>query len=127
MIQLHHNKRCGSILCLIPMKDESHSSMFDDVSNSGTWVYYHDGKPHMNRRIKRHIPVIVIPQTSDIWGGEQDIRDAGYRKHWQIFLDTKTGKYYFGNYPSFIKSDDIRDIERAMNMLCVDPQLLSEL
>lgn len=127
IIQVHHDKRHGSILCLIPMSDESNSSMFDDVSNAGTWVYYCDGRAHMNHRIKRHIPVIVIPQTSDIWGGEDDIHAAGYHKHWQVFIDTKTGRYYFGNYPSFIKSHDAKDVERALNMLEVNIEILMKL
>lgn len=127
IIQVHHDKKHGSILCLIPMSDEQHSSMFDDACDIATWVYYCDGKPHMNNRIKRTIPTIVGPPLADIWGGERDIRDAGYRKHWQVFLDAETEKYYFGNYPQFIKSNDIRDIEKAMNMMCVDVELLKEL
>ena len=127
IIQVHHNKRDGSVLCLIPMSDEQHSSMFDDVSNAATWVYYCDGVPHMNERINRTIPTIVAPPLADIWGGVKDVRDARYRKHWQVFLDTSTGKYYFGNYPQFIKSEDINDVESALNMMCIDVELLKKL
>lgn len=127
IIQVHHNKRDGSILCLIPMNDENNSSIFDNVSNAGTWVYYCDGQPHMNHRIKRHIPVIVMSQITDIWGGECDIRDAGYRKHWQVFQDTKSGKYYFGNYPMFAKSTETNDRIEALNMFEVDIEMLMEL
>lgn len=127
IIQVHHDKRHGGILCLIPMSDEQHSNMFENMTASATWVYYCDGIPNMNERINRTIPTIVAPPLADIWGGEQDIRDAGYHKHWQVFLDTETGKYYFGNYPQFIKSNDASDIEKALNMICVDVELLREL
>lgn len=127
IIQLHHDKRHGSILCLIPMKNEANSNKFEAMTSSATWVYYCDGKPHKTPRCKYKIPAIAGYQLVDIWGGEQNVRDAGYRKHWQVFLDTSTGKYYFGNYPQFIKSSDPYDIEKALNMICVDIELLMEL
>lgn len=124
IIQLNHDKKYGSIMCVIPMKDESHSNMFEQLTTSATWVYYNDGKPHKNHRINHNIPAIVNYPIIDIWGGESDVRDAGYRKHWLVFLDTNTNKYYFGNYPEFIKSRDPEEVRQALNMMVVDINML---
>ena len=127
LIEVYNDKKYGCIHYVIPMKDESHSNMFEELSTALTWVYYNDGRPHMNRRINRNIPVIVGPKIIDIWGGENDVRAAGYRKHWLVFFDVDTNAYYFGNYPQFIKSDNMHDRETAKNMMCIDIELLMSL
>lgn len=127
MIMVSHDKRDKSMTFLIPMKYECNSILFEDISTSATWVYYCDGKPHRNSRIKRDIPTMVVPGLEDIWGGLDDIRRAGYRKHWIVFQDTETGLYYFGNYPSHIRSRDPFDVEKALQMMPIDINILHEL
>lgn len=127
MIMVDHDKRSRGKMFLIPMKNEDNSEMFNEVSNSATWVYYCDGRPHKNTRTKRTIPTMVIPELADIWGGLDDVIRAGYRKHWTVFQDLDTGLYYFGNYPSLSKSRDPEEVARASEMLCIDINILREL
>lgn len=127
MIKIHHDKKDGSIMYLIPMKDENNCDVFKDTVTSATWIYYCDGKSHKNPKTKCTIPTMVIHGSEDIWGGENAIRSAGYRKHWVVFQDTNTDLYYFGNYPSFSKSDDPDDRQQALTMFPVDIELLKKL
>lgn len=127
MILANYDKKDGSMMYLIPMQDESNCDVFADTVTSSTWMYYCDGQPHKNPRIKRTIPTMVVHGSEDIWGGENDIRRAGYRKHWMVFKDTSTGLYYFGNYPSFSKSDDPDDRARAVTMSTINIEILKTL
>ena len=116
LIQVSKSKRFGYAQFLIPMKDERNSERF----GSNSWVYYKDGKPHGK------IPTSVLPTLMHLFGGEEAIRKAGYRKHWDIFQDLQTGEFTFGNKPSFSRGTEH---ERAMasNMPTVDPKELEML
>lgn len=117
MIVVTHDRRHNGTMCVLPMVDESNCDYFQDA-NSATWVYYLDGKKH------GRIPPIVLPDLVDIFGGEDYIRQCGYRKHWEVFKDVDTNKYYFGNYPQFSKSPFESDRRQAESMVCVNIQLL---
>ena len=120
MIKVSYDKQHNGMMYVIPMHNDSKCNRFAH-SNSGTWVYYLDGKKH------GRIPVIVLPKLAHIFGGEQLIVQSGYRKHWVVFQDLDTNKYYFGNYPQFSKSDCEDDRQRAQDMICIDIDLLHTL
>jgi hypothetical protein len=105
---------------LIPMCDESNSDKFAHA-NSAQWVYCLDCKKHGK------IPPIVMPRLMDIFGGEEKIRSAGYRKHWLVFEDPRTNLHTFGNYYSFSTSSDPNDREIAASMMVVDIEELKTL
>lgn len=111
------DKKNGGIRHLIPMQDESHANTFA----YNDWVYVNDGRAHGK------IPAIVLPGVMHIFGGEKAIRAAGYRKHWIVFENTKTGECTFGNKPSFLNSTDADDRERAEYMPFADIELLKTL
>ena len=117
MLLLHHNKRDHSMWYIIPMKDETHANMFAN----NDWVYALDGKKH------GRIPAVVLPELIHIFGGEDTIRQAGYRKHWCVFRNTITDEYTFGNKPSFEKSSDPKEREYAKNMVVVNIEQLLQL
>lgn len=87
-------KLAGGMVC-VPMQDESNCDHYAHA-NANQWVYTLDGKKHGK------IPAVVLPGLVHIWGGESAIRKAGYRKHWCVFIDDRTGRTTFGNYRSFI-------------------------
>lgn len=120
IIQVSFDRRCGGVMCVIPMINECNSEQFS-TANSGTWVYYFDGKKHGK------IPAIVLPELTDMFGGEHLIKQAGYTKHWLVFEDLSTNQYYFGNYPQFSKSKCEDDRLHAKNMMCIDINLLQTL
>lgn len=114
IIQLHYDKYNHCILYAIAMKDESHANMFAD----NDWIYVFDGKKH------GRIPAIVLPKLVNMFGGEQYIREQGYRKHWCVHQNTLTGECTFGNKPAFSNSPFPEERERANNMIVVDIQQL---
>lgn len=121
LIQVGKSKSFGYAEFVIPMKDESNSERFaNQVGQCCSWVYYKDGKPH------GRIPTMVLPGLMDLFGGEAKIRNAGYRKHWNVFQDLQTGEYTFGNKPSFSRG---LPHERALasQMLVVNPAELEKL
>ena len=113
MYHQYHYPKDKCIHHLIPMKNEENCNLFEDCK-SATWVWFNDGKKH------GRVPTIVGHGLEDIWGGEDNVRRHGYTKHWCVFEDTTTGKCYFGNYPSFIRSKDPDDVQAALGMLEVD-------
>lgn len=117
MIIVSHDRRHNGTMCVLPMVDESNCDYFQDA-NSATWVYYLDGKKH------GRIPPMVLPDLVDISGGEELIRRCGYRKHWLVFQDLSTNKYYFGNYPQFSESPYNDERQRAERMMCININLL---
>lgn len=119
MIMVHHDRREHFMQFLIPMQDESHADMFQ--TNSATWMYYCDGKRHGK------VPVMVLHGLEDIWGGEEYIRSLGYRKHWVVFMDDRTGEYTFGNRPLFASSKYPEERQRALEMTVADVELLRRL
>lgn len=119
MVKIHHDKRDRSIEYLIPMKDESHSDMFD--TPCATWVYYCDGKRH------GRVPVMVLPGLIDMFGGEEHIRSLGYRKHWNVFFDEDAQIFTFGNHAGFSKSRYPEEQQAALSFPIVDITLLHQL
>lgn len=119
MIMIHRDKRYHSTEFLIPMKSERRSNVFD--VNSATWVYYCDGKRHGK------VPVMVLPDLINIFGGEDYIRSLGYRKHWIVFLDEDAGEFTFGNRPMFAKSELPEDRQMAREMVVVDINILQRI
>lgn len=120
IFEVAKSKREGWIQYVIPMKDECHSDMFSDV-DSLTWAYYLDGRRHGK------IPTLVLPGLMDIFGGEDCIRSAGYRKHWCVFLDKQANEFTFENRASFAKSYFPEERELAQKMFVVDINLLQQL
>ena len=87
-------------MLVIPMQDESTCNRFDSQANgAATWAYVNDMKKH------GRIPAVVLPGCMSIWGGEERIRAAGYRKHWIVFENPLKEKYTFGNQLSFSIGD----------------------
>ena len=122
MIFLSQNKRNNWAQYAIPIQDEQNISMFADlVGKTCYWVYCKDGKGH------GRLPAIGLPGVLHIFGGESVFRDAGYRKHWLVFQNLKTGEFTFGNKPSFSGSYDPYERERAANMIVVNPAFLATL
>ena len=81
---------------------------------SNAWVWY-NGKR------------CILPTCEFIFGGIQAIKQQGYKKHWSFFENIQTGEMTFGNKPSFSKSPDEEDRERAQNMPAVNLELLKTL
>lgn len=104
---------------LIPMKDESHSEIFD--ISIQTWVYYLDGNNHGK------VPAIVEPNLINIWGGEEYIRSLGYHKYWNVFLDENSNEFTFGNRASYANSPLPEDQHMAHIFPVIDINLLQQL
>ena len=122
LIKLGQSKRHNWAEYVIPIQDERNVSIFaDKVGKTCFWCYYKDGKRH------GRLPVVGLPGILDIFGGEEAFRQAGYRKHWTVFQNLKTGEFTFGNKPSFETSGDPYEHERAAHMLTVDPEVLATL
>lgn len=118
LIQVGKSKRFGYAEFVIPMKDERNSDRFESqIGKCNAWVYYKDGKPHGK------IPTMVLPSLMGLFGGEDKIRAAGYRKHWNIFKDLESGEFTFGNKPSFSRGLP-GEREFASKMLVVNPEEL---
>lgn len=114
---LNYDKRNHSMWHAIPMQDEIHANMFCPYD----WVYVLDGQRH------GRLPAVIMPVTVNIWGGEDIIREAGYRKHWSVWQNTITNEYTFGNKPAFASSPCPDDREQARNMISIDINLLIQL
>lgn len=119
MIMVHRDKRYHSTEFLIQMKNERRSNVFD--TNSVTWVYYCDGKRH------GRVPVMVLPDLVNLFGGEEYIRSLGYRKHWNIYLDEDTGEFTFGNRPAFAKSEYPEERQKAREMVVININILQRM
>ena len=118
LIEVGRSKRFGYAEFVIPMKDESNSERFaSQTGKCDSWCYYKDGKPHGK------IPTMVMPGLMDLFGGEAKIRNAGYRKHWNVFKDLESGEFTFGNKPSFSRGSPV-EREFASKMLVVNPEEL---
>ena len=107
---ISESKKENSKWNIMPVKDEKNIQKMPENS----WVWY-NGKR------------CILPTCEFIWGGEQAIRQKGYKKYWSFFENTKTGEMTFGNKPSFSKSQDEKDRERAKNMPVVNLELLKTL
>lgn len=106
--------RLSQGMILIPMQSEDNSDKFAHA-NAEQWVYTLDGKKH------GRIPAVVMPGLMHLWGGESTIRRAGYRKHWCVFEDPRTGRTTFGNYRSFSNGGPAeRAIAEAMMIVNIE-------
>ena len=98
----------------IPMVNEEYACMFP----ANSWIYFKNGKSNHG------IPAVVLPSLVHIWGGEEAVREAGYTKHWSVFMNPITGEYTFGNKPLCEVSPDPNDRAEAALMPVVDIQQL---
>jgi hypothetical protein len=121
LIEVARSKRRGYAVFVIPMKDEGNSEYFaEHLDGCGSWVYFKDNKWHGK------IPPMVLPELIHQFGGEAKIKNAGYRKHWNVFQDLRTGEFTFGNKASLSMGDEY-ERNLASKMLVVDPEELSKL